>query len=73
MTSSSSSISTTSACSSTWALFGEKLTDEGTFRTKFAQILYFLFGARVPATGATLMRGLIGTPRAWASRAAKSF
>lgn len=55
------------------ALFGENLTNEKYFRTKFAQTLDAVFGVRVPATGATLMRGFVGAPRTWGVRAAKTF
>jgi iron complex outermembrane receptor protein len=59
----------------TWtvAAYGENLTDEGVFRTKFAQILDPLFGVRNPATGSTLMRGFMGTPRMYGVRVAKTF
>ena len=55
------------------ALFGENLTNEIVFRQKFPQILDSLFGVRVPSTGATLMRGFVGTPRTWGVRASKTF
>jgi len=55
------------------ALFGENLSNEIVFRQKFPQILDSLFGVRVPSTGATLMRGFVGTPRTWGMRASKTF
>ena len=59
----------------TWnvAVFGENLGDELVFRQKFPQILDSLFGVRVPATGSTLMRGFVGSPRILGVRASKSF
>lgn len=57
----------------TVALFGENLTNEKYFRTKFSQTLDAVFGVRVPATGATLLRGFVGAPRTWGVRAAKTF
>ena len=55
------------------ALFGENLTNEKYFRTKFPQTLDAVFGVRVPATGATLLRGFVGAPRTWGVRAVKTF
>lgn len=55
------------------ALFGDNLTNEHYFRNKFSQTLDAVFGVRVPATGATLLRGFVGPPRTWGVRAAKSF
>jgi iron complex outermembrane recepter protein len=55
------------------ALFGQNLTDEHVFTTKFAQTLDSLFGVRVPATGATLLRGFMNTPRTYGVRIAKTF
>jgi iron complex outermembrane receptor protein len=59
----------------TWnvALFGENLTNEHYFRNKFSQTLDAVFGVRVPATGATLLRGFVGAPRTWGVRASKTF
>jgi iron complex outermembrane receptor protein len=55
------------------ALYGENLTDEHDFRTKFPQVLDSIFGVRIPSTGATLMRGFMNTPRIYGVRATKSF
>ena len=55
------------------ALAGENLTNERVFRTKFPQILDNAFGVRNPATGYTLMRGFMGTPRTWRISASKTF
>lgn len=55
------------------ALFGENLANEKYFGTKFSQTLDAVFGVRVPATGATLLRGFIGAPRTWGVRAFKTF
>ena len=55
------------------ALSGENLTNEKVFRTKFPQILDTAFGVRNPATGYTLMRGFMGTPRTWRISASKTF
>lgn len=59
----------------TWnvALFGENLTNEHYFRGKFVQTLDGQMGVRVPATGATLLRGFVGAPRTWGVRVAKTF
>ena len=59
----------------TWnvALFGENLTNEHYFRNKFSQTLDAVFGVRVPATGATQLRGFVGAPRTWGVRVAKAF
>ncbi|MBJ7408803.1 MAG: TonB-dependent receptor [Phenylobacterium sp.] len=59
----------------TWnvALFGENLTDEHYFRGKFVQTLDGVLGVRLPATGATLLRGYLGAPGTWGVRAAKTF
>jgi iron complex outermembrane receptor protein len=55
------------------ALYGENLTDEHAFRTKFPQVLDQAFGVRNAATGATLLRGFMNTPRTWGVRVSKSF
>lgn len=55
------------------AVFGENLTNERYFRSKFSQTLDAVFGVRTPATGATLLRGFVGAPRTWGVRAAKTF
>ena len=55
------------------ALSGENLTNEKVFRTKFPQILDTAFGVRNPASGYTLMRGFMGTPRTWRISASKTF
>ena len=55
------------------ALFGENLANTVVFRTKFAQVLDSLFGVRVPATGATLMRGFMTPPRTFGVKVSKSF
>jgi iron complex outermembrane receptor protein len=55
------------------ALSGENLTNEKVFRTKFPQILDTAFGVRNPASGYTLMRGFMGTPRTWRVSASKTF
>ena len=55
------------------ALFGENLANTVVFRTKFAQVLDSLFGVRVPATGATLMRGFMNPPRTFGVKVSKSF
>ena len=55
------------------SVFGENLTGERYFRSKIPQSLDGLFGVRVPSTGATLLRGYVGTPRTWGVRAVASF
>jgi iron complex outermembrane receptor protein len=55
------------------ALYGENLTNEKVFRTKFPQVLDAAFGVRNPATGYTLFRGFMGTPRTYGVRASKTF
>ena len=55
------------------SLYGQNLTDERYFRTKFPQVLDMVFGVRVPATGHTLMRGYVGTPRTVGLRLAMNF
>jgi iron complex outermembrane receptor protein len=55
------------------ALSGENLTNEKVFRTKFPQILDTAFGVRNPASGYTLMRGVMGTPRPVRLSARKTF
>jgi iron complex outermembrane receptor protein len=55
------------------ALFGQNLTNEHVFTTKFPQVLDALFGVRVPATGATLLRGFMNQPRTYGVRVAKTF
>lgn len=57
----------------TIAAYGQNLADEQYFRMKFPQVLDAVFGVRVPATGATLMRGFVGTPRTVGVRLTKSF
>ncbi|HEY2753328.1 TonB-dependent receptor [Phenylobacterium sp.] len=57
----------------TLALFGENLTDEHDFRTKFPQVLDSVFGVRIPSTGATLMRGFMNTPRTFGLRVTKTY
>ena len=61
--------------SKSWTLTGyvENLTDERYFRLKFPQVLDSLFGVRVPATGATLMRGYLGAPRTYGLKLTKTF
>jgi iron complex outermembrane receptor protein len=54
-------------------LFVDNLTDEHVFTTKFPQILDAVFGVRDPATGSTLMRGFMNTPRTFGVRASKTF
>jgi iron complex outermembrane receptor protein len=55
------------------ALFGENLSNEAVFRTKFPQVLDSLFGVRNATTGQTLMRGFMNTPMTWGVRATKNF
>ncbi|MFL5294797.1 MAG: TonB-dependent receptor [Phenylobacterium sp.] len=55
------------------ALYGENLTDEHVFRTKFPQVLDQAFGVRNAATGSTLLRGFMGTPRTYGVRVSKTF
>lgn len=55
------------------ALFGQNLTNERSFTTKAAQVLPGLFGVNIPATGATLFRGFMNTPRTYGVRVTKSF
>jgi iron complex outermembrane receptor protein len=55
------------------ALYGENLTNEKVFRTKFPQVLDAAFGTRDPATGHTLYRGFMGTPRTYGVRISKTF
>lgn len=55
------------------SLYGHNLTDERYFRAKFPQVLDMVFGVRVPATGHTLMRGYVGTPRTVGLRLAMNF
>ena len=55
------------------ALFGENLTDEHVFRTKFPQVLDSLFGVKNAATGQTLMRGFMNTPMTWGVRVTQNF
>jgi iron complex outermembrane receptor protein len=57
----------------TFTLYGENLTDEHYFRLKLPQVLDSLFGVRVPATGATLMRGFMGAPLTWGAKVTKAF
>jgi iron complex outermembrane receptor protein len=57
----------------TLALYGENLSDEHFFGTKIPQVLDSVFGVRVPATGATLLRGFLNTPRTFGVRIAKTF
>jgi iron complex outermembrane receptor protein len=57
----------------TVALYGENLTDEHSFTTKFPQILDSVFGVRIPSTGATLMRGFMNQPRTFGVRVVKNF
>jgi iron complex outermembrane receptor protein len=45
------------------SLWGQNLTDEGYAVSKFYQTLDNVFGVRVPATGATLLRSNVGDPR----------
>jgi iron complex outermembrane receptor protein len=56
-----------------FTLFGENLTDERSFRLKFPQTLDSLFGVRVPATGATLLRGYMAAPRLYGVKVTKTF
>jgi iron complex outermembrane receptor protein len=56
-----------------FAFFVNNLTDQHVFTTKFAQILDVVFGVRDPATGRTLMRGFMNTPRTWGVRGSKTF
>jgi iron complex outermembrane receptor protein len=44
------------------SVFGENLSNQHYYTTKFAQALDSLLGVRVPVTGATLMRGYLGAP-----------
>ncbi len=56
------------------ALFGDNLANEKYFKgSKFAQTLDAILGVRVPATGATLLRGFLGAPRTYGVRLAKTF
>ena len=54
------------------SLFGDNLSDERLFTTKFAQPQDAAFGVRNPATGATLMRGFVAPRRTWGVRLAAS-
>jgi iron complex outermembrane receptor protein len=54
-------------------LYGENLTDVRYFTLKLPQTLDALFGVRVPATGATLMRGFVGAPRTLGARITANF
>jgi iron complex outermembrane recepter protein len=56
-----------------FALFGDNLTDEKYFTIKFPQTLDSLFGVRVPATGATLLRGFMGAPLTFGGRISARF
>ena len=56
-----------------FALYGDNLTDVKYFTLKFPQTLDGAFGVRVPATGATLMRGFMGAPLTFGGRITKSF
>ncbi len=55
------------------SLYGDNLTDEHYFTIKFPQTLDSLFGVRVPATGATLLRGFMGAPITFGGRIAAKF
>lgn len=59
----------------TWrvTLFGENLTNRDYFTLKFVQPLDGSFGVRIPATGATLMRGYLGAPRTVGVQLAREF
>ena len=57
----------------TVAAFGQNLSDERLFTTKFPQVLDSLFGVRIPSTGATLFRGFMNTPRTYGVRVVKTF
>jgi iron complex outermembrane receptor protein len=54
-------------------LFGENLTNRDYFTLKFVQPLDGSFGVRIPATGATLMRGYLGAPRTVGVQLAREF
>jgi len=55
------------------ALYGDNLTNQHYFTIKFPQTLDSLFGVRVPATGATLLRGFMGAPITFGGRIAAKF
>jgi iron complex outermembrane receptor protein len=57
----------------TVALFGEKLTNDLSYRSKFGATLDSVMNVRDPVTGATLMRGRASEPRKWGVRIAKTF
>ena len=57
----------------TFSLYGDNLTDQKYFTWKLSQPLDTLLGVRVPATGATLMRGFMGAPLTFGGRIAKTF
>ncbi|HEY2595504.1 MAG TPA: TonB-dependent receptor [Chloroflexota bacterium] len=56
-----------------FSLYGDNLTDQHHFSIKFPQTLDSLFGVRVPATGATLLRGFMGAPLTFGGRVAVKF
>lgn len=57
----------------TFSLYGDNLTNQKYFTWKLSQPLDTLLGVRVPATGATLMRGFLGAPMTFGGRIAKTF
>ena len=56
-----------------FSLYGDNLTDQHYFTIKFPQTLDSLFGVRVAATGATLLRGFMGAPVTFGGRIAAKF
>jgi len=56
-----------------FSLYGDNLTDQRYFTIKFPQTLDSLFGVRVPATGATLLRGFMGAPLTFGGRVSARF
>lgn len=56
-----------------FALFGENLTDKGYCTYIFPQVLDNVFGLRDPATGGTVYRCAVGTPRTIGARLGVKF
>ena len=56
-----------------FSLYGDNLTNQHYFTIKLPQTLDSLFGVRVPATGATLLRGFMGAPITFGGRVSAKF
>jgi iron complex outermembrane receptor protein len=56
-----------------FSIYGDNLSDQHYFTIKFPQTLDSLFGVRVPATGATLLRGFMGAPLTFGGRVTARF